>query len=198
MSPKISHPLTIEVALLGYLCTGSLHGYQIYQLLQEPGGLSQIWRIKQANLYALLGKLEEAGLILGVLQAQETRPTRRVYQLTEQGRETFYRWLITPVSTPRQMRQEFLIKLYFAGRENEQMVITLVNNQLSASQEWLETHEKQMESAPAGSFNRAVHEYRLGQIQATLTWLEQLKVDARKYLFPQYQGDIENSSGSLS
>jgi DNA-binding PadR family transcriptional regulator len=184
MSPMISRPLTIELALLGYLQGGPLHGYQIHQLLQEPGGLGQIWRIKQPQLYALLGKLEEAGLIQGAIQAQEARPARRVYDLTPAGKETYKKWLIAPVNTPRQMRQEFLGKYYFALLDSPQTVIALIEAQLSVCQRWLEWHQEQLSADPRASFSRDVSQYRFGQIQTTLTWLQQLKTDASKITLP--------------
>lgn len=175
MSPMISRPLTIELALLGYLRQGPLHGYQIHQRLQEPEGPGLVWRLKQAQLYALLGKLEEHGLLLSTLQAQETRPTRRVYRLTEKGGTTYENWLSSPVSTPRQIRQQFMVKLYFAKLENQQLLRTLIDNQLLVCQGWLELHNEQLNTAPEGSFNRVVYSYRVGQIQATIAWLQQLQ-----------------------
>jgi DNA-binding PadR family transcriptional regulator len=180
MSPKISHPLTIELGLLGYLRPGPLHGYQIHQRLQEQDGPGLVWRIKQARLYAHLGKLEEAGFLQSSMQPQETRPTRRVYRLTKEGREVYDQWMVTTVSTPRQIRQEFMVKLYFAQRESPQTVITLLDNQLSACQNWLEMYQQQLKAAPEGSFRWRVHQYRIGQIQATLAWLQWLKADSSK------------------
>jgi DNA-binding PadR family transcriptional regulator len=174
MSPKTSNPLTVELALLGYLSPGPLHGYQIYQRLHAPDGPGLVWRLKQAQLYAILGKLEEIGFVRSRLQPQEKRPTRHVYQLTSEGRDALDAWLVTPVNTPRQVRQEFMLKLYFARRENEQLAATLVASQVSVCERWLEAQAEEYNSAHPGSFNRAVYQYRLGQIQAALTWLQQL------------------------
>lgn len=175
MSPMTSRPLTKELALLGYLRSGPLHGYQIHQCLLQPDGPGMVWRLKQAQLYALLGKLEEAGFIQSSLQAQETRPTRRVYQLTAQGQAAYNKWLLSPVNTPRQIRQEFLIKLYFAQQEKDETVSVLVDNQLSVCQSWLDLFRDQLATTPVDSFMHIVCQYRLGQIQATFAWLQQLK-----------------------
>ena len=185
MSPMISRPLTIELALLGYLRLGPLHGYQIHQRLLEPDGPGLVWRLKQAQLYALLGKLEDNGLLLSTLQPQETRPTRRVYRLTRDGREVYDQWVVTTVSTPRQIRQEFMVKLYFAQRESPQTVVALLDNQLSVCQNWLEMYQQQLTAAPEGSFRWHVHQYRIGQIQATLAWLQRLKADSSKNILSQ-------------
>jgi PadR family transcriptional regulator, regulatory protein AphA len=177
MSPKRPQPLTLELGLLGYLRPGPLHGYQIHQRLLEPDGPGMVWRIKQAQLYAHLEKLEENSLIQSTLQAQETRPTRRVYRLTKDGQYTYDLWLRSPVNTPRQIRQEFMVKLYFAQRENQHTVHALIDNQLSVCQGWLEMHQGQLAAAPSGSFSGVVLNYRLGQIYATLGWLQQIKAD---------------------
>ena len=126
MSPNVRHSLSIELALLGFLRQGPLHGYQIHQQLSGPSGLSQVWRLKQSQLYALLARLDEAGYISGTLQAQESRPARRVYSLTPLGEAIYLEWVRSPVSVPRQIRQEFLTKLYFARREGVQAYAELV------------------------------------------------------------------------
>ena len=97
MSPMISRPLTIELALLGYLRPEPLHAYQIHQLHLSPDGLGQVWRLKQAQLYALLAKLEEADFVRSMIQVQETRPNRRMYQLTVHGEDVYENWLVIPV-----------------------------------------------------------------------------------------------------
>lgn len=173
MSPMTSRPLTIELALLGYLQQVSLHGYQIHQRLLEPDGLGQVWRLKQAQLYALLEKLEEAGFIQGTLQAQETRPARRVFHLTPTGQEMLQAWLFSPVTRPRQMRQEFQAKLYFAQIQGHAACARLIAVQRQACQKWLAEQKisAQQESA-SGAYVWLVDQYRVGQIQAMLDWLD--------------------------
>ena len=70
-----------------------------------------------------------------------------------------------------------MVKLYFAQLENRQTAIDLIDEQFSVCQGWLEMHQKQLTAEPAGSFNKVVYKYRLGQVQATLAWLQQLKIE---------------------
>jgi len=173
MSPMTARPLNIELALLGYLWREPLHGYQIHQRLREPDGPGQVWRLKQAQLYALLEKLEEAGLIEGAMQVQEARPARRVYRLTPTGQETFATWLKTPVDTPRQMRQEFHVKLYFAQLEGKDACASLLAAQRQACQKWLAAHQALADRDRTDStYTWLVDQYRVGQIQAILDWLD--------------------------
>ena len=57
MSPKISHPLTVELGLLGYLHQAPCTVTKSTTLKRGPG---LVWRLKQAQLYALLARFEEA------------------------------------------------------------------------------------------------------------------------------------------
>ncbi len=81
MSPRAAEPFTLEYALLGFLSDAPLHGYEIYQRLQNADELSRVWRLKQAHLYALIAKLEGAGLLAAEVIPQEARPPRRVLRL---------------------------------------------------------------------------------------------------------------------
>jgi PadR family transcriptional regulator, regulatory protein AphA len=173
MSPMIKRAFSMELALLGFLRHKPLHGYQIYQQLGRPDDLGLVWRLKQAQLYALLGKLEEAGLIASSLEQKGGRPARHVFHLTPAGEKVFEDWLGSAVATPRQMRQEFQAKLYFARLEGTQETRRLLTLQQATCRHWLENQQKRVQGeAESSSFRRILDEYRLGQMQATLTWLE--------------------------
>lgn len=170
MTPMVSRPLSMEIALLGFLRPGPVHGYQIHELLRN-GELGQVWHLKQAQLYALLSKLEELGYIHSAIQPQETRPARRMFQLTPAGQETFLGWLSSPVARPRDLRQEFQARLYFARREGRPVYERLIAAQQQACQEWLAQEQAERERYAENTFPRLVREFRVGQIQATLDWL---------------------------
>ncbi|MEI6290924.1 MAG: PadR family transcriptional regulator [Chloroflexota bacterium] len=173
MSPMVRRPPGIELALLGFLRDGPQHGYQIHLLMEDPNGLKPIWKLKQSQLYALLANLEKDGLTGGVLEVQDTaRPPRRVFHLTRAGQTAFQKWLSSPVSNPRLMRQEFMAKLYFSSKEGGNKVVSLVNAQKLACRDWL--NEIKAEKVDPGSYQSKIYRYRLGQLSATLQWLDDL------------------------
>jgi DNA-binding PadR family transcriptional regulator len=164
--------LTIEHALLGFVCEQPLHGYEIYRQLSASEGLWQVWRLKQSQLYALLTKLEETHYLITTLQPQAARPPRKVYALTEVGRTAFQRWLTTPVIHGRQMRIEFLAKLYCAHRQNPALVRQLLEQQTGACQQWREELQGQSAVEPeADLFVYVVQQFRLNQVESYLAWL---------------------------
>jgi len=173
MSPKPAAPLTAEHALLGFLRQGPMHGYEIFQRLHDPDGPGLAWRMKQPHLYALLARLEAEGFVAGAARRARTRPPRRPLRLTERGRRAFLAWLRTPVDQPRRMRQEFLLKLYFARREGLPATRRLLTLQRGACRAWLKRQQADAPPKGARSYPHLVHAFRTGQIRAMLAWLDE-------------------------
>lgn len=172
MCPMVRRPPGMELALLGFLLQGPQHGYQLHQLISDPAGLGLIWSLKQSQLYALLSKLELDGCVSSTLHNQEPHPPRKVFALTESGRKIFYDWLTSPVLAPRLVRQEFFAKLYFARRENKDVVQKLIEGQRDVCRNWVEDFKLKLANGRHASFGRVMYQYRLGQVQALQNWLD--------------------------
>jgi DNA-binding PadR family transcriptional regulator len=166
-------PLDLEWSLLGFLRQEPTHGYELHQRLSRSRGLGLVWHLKQSQLYALLSKLEERGYIDYTLEPQTSRPPRKVYDLTAAGRQALLEWVQAPVEHGREFRQEFLAKLYFARREGEEVVRRLLVGQRAVCRRWLEGQQGEAgalrEERP---YEWLVFEFRTGQIEAMLDWLE--------------------------
>lgn len=174
MSPLLQSPFSVELALLGFVRHQSCHGYEVYRRLSETPELRMIWRMKQSRLYALLSRLEEDGLLRATLESQDGRPPRKVYHLTTAGENAFDRWLVQPVQLPREMRLEFMLKLYFA-QDEPAAVARLIRGQQEVCARWLATQESDNEES--ATFIRAVRAYRRSHIRAIRDWLAWLAVD---------------------
>ena len=120
----------------------------------------------------MLARLESEGLVAAAVEAQGTRPPRKLFSLTAKGDTLLQAWLQTPVRNGRDFRLEFLTKLYFADQGGTTTALTLIRRQLTASQAHLNrlTHSATA-SAAADSFAGLVNEFRLGQMEAALDWL---------------------------
>jgi PadR family transcriptional regulator AphA len=172
MSPRPSLPLTIEYALLGLLRRQPRHGYEIHQQLADPTGLGLIWRLKQSQVYALLAKLEQQSYVSQTLEPQDARPPRKVFALTETGRQAFLDWVQTPVARGRGFRLDFLAKLYFARQEGDAVAQKLLNRQQAACQDWLTEQQTLAEGLiDSRPFDWLVHQFRISQVKAMLDWL---------------------------
>lgn len=173
MSPMVKQPLAMEHALLGFLHREPMHAYQLHQQLTAARDLGLVWRIKEPQLYRLVGRLEEAGYVRAVAAPQETRPTRKMLHLTPAGEAAFQDWLRAPVRHGRDLRLEFLAKLYFArqaGRDTTRVLVDAQRGELQTEHDRLAAQAARI--ADAGSFDRLVLEFRLGQLRAMLDWLD--------------------------
>ena len=98
--------------LLALLAEGTAHGYELKQAIEQMFG--DAWPpLNIGQIYTTLGRLERDGLVASAHIAQAGRPDKRVYDLTDAGREEVRRWLEEPVSGAR-LKDEFFTKLILA------------------------------------------------------------------------------------
>jgi len=158
-----------EYVLLGSLFQGPKHGYEIMNFLEES--LGHNWYVGTSQLYTVLKRLEKMGLVRGSVKHQETRPSKRIFSLTPKGREIFEQWTKLPSDHVRDMRIEFLAKLYFIKNYRMQWGRSLVEKQgelLQQRQSSL-TAQKKKERDP---YLRLICTFKLHTIKAWLTWLK--------------------------
>lgn len=173
MSPRRSSALTLEHVLLALLDPRPMHGYELYQELCAMNGISLIWNIKQAMLYALLAKLEARGLLYSQLVQGETYPPRNYFRLTEPGKDALHAWLKTPVRRARDFRQEFLAKLIVARRYGKSNALELIHIQHEACLSWLSELKVNVPAQDSEHTDeRLVYSFRITRIEAILEWLK--------------------------
>ena len=173
MSPRISSPMTIEFALLGLLDRKSMHGYELHREFTSLQGVGLVWSVKLSLLYALLEKLEAAGLVVSTYLPGESSPPRKQYSLTPAGRESYMNWRQSPVEHPRDMRQDFLARLYFAGLAGSAAARRLLQRQRAACLSWLEEDDRQAQQfGSTHPFEQLVFDFRIRQVQAMVGWLD--------------------------
>jgi DNA-binding PadR family transcriptional regulator len=110
--------MSLRHAILGVLEFQPLHGYALKCVLEE--GIAYFWPVNLPAIYPCLRRLEEEGLVTHHRETtREGRPDRKVYAVTDAGREELARWRREPPESdvPR-FRNALFLKLLFAKREN--------------------------------------------------------------------------------
>ena len=118
--------MSVRHALLGLLAQKPRHGYELRVAFEAVVGGDENWEVKPAQIYTTLDRLEESGLVTRASDlGQGNEPSRRVYALTEAGRETLHEWFASAVETQHQ-RDEFFVKLMvalFSGEGNPERIL---------------------------------------------------------------------------
>jgi PadR family transcriptional regulator AphA len=175
-----AQPMPAEHAILGLLDSdeGAGHGYDLARNFADGQPLANVLRLEPGMLYHHLKKLGKNGWVDSSTEQQPTRPARQVYRITEAGREELHRWLTEPVRHTREIRLEFLVKLYFARRFDGQLARDLIAGQLDACRHWeislaeqIAGIEESENSESDREFTRTVLDLRLAQTRAAIQWL---------------------------
>ncbi|MEH7107037.1 PadR family transcriptional regulator [Bacillus sp. JJ1764] len=101
---------SIRKAMLTLLAREPLTGYDIKQQMNTRMGA--FWKANNNQVYPELSKMEEEGLIrLKEVEHDSYRPPRKVYEITQAGKESLIEWTIEPVEIAT-IKDEFLVKAY--------------------------------------------------------------------------------------
>jgi PadR family transcriptional regulator AphA len=157
-----------EYVILGILMKQDRHGYEIHSLLSSE--LGQAWSAGISQVYALLKRLEAAEKVVSAVEQQDNRPAKHVYSITPKGREVFLQWVHTPLERMRDLRLEFLAKLFFIRELNLSGSDEIIRKQADIFQKKLYDITQQEEGCHE-AFERLVLRFRVGQIEAVLSWL---------------------------
>jgi len=151
-----------------------MHGYELRARLED--GLGSLWRIASSQLYNVLHRMEERGLISSSLEPGERHSSRTIYTVTMEGQRELQIWLSKPVAHLRDMRVEFLAKTYFLRRRSLDRVGELIDAQIAVFRE-----KEAGLSGCAGvesddeEFAQAVASFRRQRMSDMIDWLQSMR-----------------------
>jgi PadR family transcriptional regulator AphA len=160
-----------EYAVLGLLQDRRTYGYELQRYFAGSTGLARVCPIEPAMVYAILKSLSGLELIDGGWDNGQY-PPRAVYQATPEGEAAFERWLRHPVARMRDVRSDFLIKLYFALERDHMLARDLAEAQVTACVQYIVAIEDELAEAAPDLFDRVVLQSKLTAAKCTKEWLE--------------------------
>lgn len=172
-------------ALLALLLDGPHHGYDLARRFAPGTALGDVMHLGPSHLYALLARLERDGLVSAEIQSGGSRPNRRVFELTDAGRDAALRWLDEPVARPRDVLLDFPLKLYLARRIEPARATALIEHQRALFSDYLRRLEAEAAMPPSGddaAFIALVREGRITRTRAALEWLDRCGVAAGAHI----------------
>jgi DNA-binding PadR family transcriptional regulator len=167
-----------EYTLLGLIAraghAGPVYGYDLQRQLADSS-LSHVIRVESGMMYHYLKRLAARGLITAQVSSQEGRPARHLHTLTVEGRAALDAWVSEPVATTREIRLEFLLKLWFA-RDDARVAARLIGGQIAVIDRHIASLETQVANLAAGDhFGQDVLALRLAQNRTIREWLAGLE-----------------------
>lgn len=112
----------LRIILLGLLQYRPMTGYEIKTLLDVS--INHFWHAKLSQVYTTLKQLEGDGLLTSRVEAQDDRPDRRTYSVTEAGRAAFHDWQLSPIVEPDPLKFPFLVWVFFAAQAPPAVALT--------------------------------------------------------------------------
>ena len=163
-------------ALLGLLGHGPAAGYELGTTAMRT--IAHFWPLTRAHIYTELVRLEALGYVESTHVAQEGRPDKRVYALTDAGGTALDEWLNDSTVPPERNRIPMLVKLFFAERmrpDNLAGILGVYRERAQAERDTFATIVDELaEQHPDRVYSRATALYGLRQLDAMLAWLSEV------------------------
>ncbi len=126
--------MDIKTLCLGVLTLEPASGYDIKKYIENR--ISHFFAAGYGSIYPALAELADAGLVTCEEIPQDGKPARKVYHITEHGRE----WFTDAVqkAEPRhKVRSEFMVLLHFSHMLKEHQIHALLDQRLQSITEEL-------------------------------------------------------------
>ncbi len=101
--------MVVEIFVLSILRTGPVHGYELKRRVQRPS----LTPLSNNSLYPLLRKFETDGLVTKSVEEQDGKPARKVYAITDAGKERLQTLLRSLPPELAASDEEFLVRVSF-------------------------------------------------------------------------------------
>lgn len=138
--------MSLEHAILGFLNYRPFSGYDLKKAFDTS--VQHFWPADQSHIYRTLAGLGGKGWAEVEVVPQKGRPDRKVYHITEAGREELHRWLASPVP-PEEPRSAPLVQVFFAGQLKDDQILAIFERAAEQLQELLDRYKQvPAESAP--------------------------------------------------
>lgn len=112
--------MSLDHAILGFLNYHPYTGYDLKKIFDCS--VRHFWPADQSQIYRTLARLTKKGFAEMEKVSQEDRPDRKVYHITNAGRNELQRWLSgpPPMDEPRSAP---LVQVFFAGELSDEEIL---------------------------------------------------------------------------
>lgn len=134
---------TLKYAILGLLNRNPMTGYDIVKEFNFQ--LAEFWNAKHSQIYPELKKLVNEKLIVYHIKISGDVLEKKLYTITEKGKDEFLKWLEKDEPMERTPKDIFRLRMYFSNNLDIDTRLILLEHQLLQHQERIAFLYSQME-----------------------------------------------------
>lgn len=189
--------MALKEAILGLVFDAPRTGYDIKRFYAET--IHNFWNISDGQLYPTLRKMNDAGLISREVVVQERTANKHLYSITDEGKRVFLDWLREPVDKFQEMREPFLLKMFFFSRLSKEEVREHLTTQLNVQHRMAEMFRGVEESykTELSDYQKLIAEvatvfmdFRVLWIARLIQLLESDRIDGKHRLLPTEMREV--------
>lgn len=186
--------MSLKHALLGILTISPMSGYQLKQFFDAS--VQHFWNAELSQIYPTLKQMEADRLVDKTVEIQDTRPNRKVYHITQEGRAELRRWM-RESSPATSIRDPFLIRVFFGTEVPPEDMLILLRRQMEEHQKLLAFSEtvlrqrirkgvEELRSRRAGLFWSLTLDLAVRYRRAYIDWCERAieAIERGEYALP--------------
>lgn len=165
-------------AVLGILSMGPHTGYDIKQHMEQS--TSYFWNENYGQIYPSLAELLDQEDIAVEIIRQKGKPDKKLYSITDQGKQTLSDWLSQPMDHLVALKKnELLLRVFFGSNSSPEIIIKHIQEHRSKLKESLHVFEKLeewLQSSEAKDHNykywMITINYGKSQFKSLIDWCE--------------------------
>jgi len=131
--------MALPEAILVCLADEPLTGYDLAKTFESSIGF--FWHADHQQIYRVLRQLKDSGLVTDEHVVQEGRPNKRVYSITDLGRQRLVEWSREGNAAPS-IKDDMMVKLYGLEHVDVDAMRSQVAERLVAHRRQLDLYER--------------------------------------------------------
>lgn len=132
--------MSLNHAILGLLTVSPMTGYDLKTQAFDRT-IAFFWHADQSHIYKALSSMEDKGWVESHLVVQESRPNRKVYSITDKGKQELLEWLYVEQPLPT-YKEASLIKFFFGSYLPRKEIYKFIERHRSGHQKRLKDFDQ--------------------------------------------------------
>ncbi|MHB8805946.1 MAG: PadR family transcriptional regulator [Anaerolineaceae bacterium] len=165
-----------ELIILGLVAEEPKYGYQIEQNIVQRG-VREWTEIGFSSIYYILNKLEDRGLLVSEKHTAGERPARKIYRLTNLGRQEYQKAVRARLTSPRPRTDDFDIGLAnLLALDRSELLQALTSYQFALNEKLIQVQTK-FDLDGGDDLNLAAYElfnHSMAQLKAEVDWITEI------------------------